>query len=80
MPEAMIILMLSMLKRREVTLENNEGVLFSGIVTTIQAEDGSGTGFNITMHNGFGCYLKRPEGAGTMKNPIRTNRNVECFS
>lgn len=79
MPEVMIILMLSMLKRREVTLEDNEGVLFSGIVTTIQAEDGSGTGFNITMHNGFGCYLKRPKGAGTMKNPIRTNSKRRVF-
>ena len=71
----MIVLMMSMLKRREITLENEAGVLISGVVNTIQAEDGSGTSFNVTLDNGLSCYLKRPEGTGMMKDPIRSDRN-----
>jgi hypothetical protein len=79
MPEPIMLLVLSMLKRREITLENQWGVLMSGIISSIEAEDGSGTSFNIRLNNGLECYLKRPEGMGTMKDPIKTNKNVESY-
>lgn len=78
MPEAIMILVMSMLKRREITLQNNAGQLMTGIVNRIEAEDGSGTSFNITLDTGY-CYLKRPEGLGTLKDPIKTNKNVESY-
>jgi len=71
-----MILVMSMLKRREVTIQNNAGYSMTGIVNRIEAEDGSGTSFNIYLDTGY-CYLKRPEGLGTPKDPIKTNKNVE---
>ena len=76
MPESVMIIVMSMLKRRQVTLQNNAGQLMTGIVNKIEAEDGSGTSFNIYLDTGY-CYLKRPEGLGTLKDPIKTHRNVE---
>lgn len=76
MPEAIMLIVISMLKRRQITLQNNAGQLMTGIVNRIEAEDGSGTSFNITLDTGY-CYLKRPKGLGTLKDPIKTNSNVE---
>lgn len=78
MPEAIMILVMSMLKRREVTIQNNAGQLMTGIVNKIEAEDGSGSSFNVYLDTGY-CYLKRPEGLGTLKDPIKTHKNVEDY-
>ena len=71
-----MILVMSMLKRREVTLENH-GVLASGVVNNIQAEDSSGTSFNVTLDASVVIYLKRPMGMGTTEKPIKSHENVE---
>ena len=75
MPQAIIFLVLSMLHRRQVTLQNNAGQLMTGIVNRIEAEDGSGTSFNVTLDTGY-CYLKRPVGLGTLKDPIKSHQDT----
>ena len=77
MPESIMILVMSMLHRREVTLESSHGIVMTGIVNSIQAEDGSGTSFNVRLSSELTCYLKRPVGMGTAKDPIRSHKNVE---
>ena len=77
MPESIMLLVMSMLHRRPITLTAINGTLATGIVNTIQAEDGSGSSFNVILDNGTRSYLKRPTGLGTAASPIKSNRNAE---
>lgn len=72
MPEAIILIVMSMLHRRSITLTTVDGKITTGVANMLQAEDGSGTSFNVALDNGMTCYFKRPIGLGTPKDPIRS--------
>lgn len=76
MQESMLQLLISMTKRREIYVQDQHSICYKGVVNAIQAEDGSGTSFNVTISGKDGnnvIYLKRPVGSGLCADdPIRS--------
>lgn len=53
-----LVLMAHFLDRTPVRLWTTTGQQQTGIITTIQLEDGSGHSFNVLFGNGMGAYVR----------------------
>ena len=81
MQESMLQMLISMTQRRPLFFQGSDCLTKKSIVNGIQAEDGSGTGFNVTLADGTVTYIKRPIGSGlTESDPIRARLTVRTNS
>jgi len=86
MNESMLQLLISMTNNRPLHFVGSDSIERTGVVNSIEAEDGTRTGFNIGIietemvksqpKSKFSTiYVKRPIGSGlTKSDPIRTMR------
>lgn len=86
MQESMLQLLISMTNNRPLNFVGSDSIERTGVVNSIEAEDGTRTGFNISIietemvkgqpKSKFSTmYIRRPVGSGLTKDdPIRAMR------